>query len=232
LLSALRAAGGDYVVSFGGENGTELALSCTSASALQAQYQAVVTALKPLQIDFDVEGNAVADHASIDLRNQALASLQAANPGLKIAYTLPVLPSGLTADGVYVLTSAKSHGVNVAVVNGMSMDFGSVANPNTMGQNAIDSITAVQSQAQSAGLTTTMGTTPMIGANDSAPEVFTLSDAQLLVNWAQSNSSVTRLDFWSINRDNDGCPGGSASPTCSGVSESNYGFSAIFNTFH
>ena len=32
---------------------------------------------------------------------------------LKVTLTLPVLPTGLTADGLYVLQSAYSHGVKV-----------------------------------------------------------------------------------------------------------------------
>jgi hypothetical protein len=43
-IAAVRAAGGDVKVSFGGATGIELAQACTSTSALQAEYQAVVSA--------------------------------------------------------------------------------------------------------------------------------------------------------------------------------------------
>jgi len=51
------------------------------------------------------------------------------------------------------------------------------------------------------------------------------------VSWANSNN-VTELAFWSLGRDNGGCAGsGAASPSCSGVSQSNFQFSSIFHGF-
>src|SRR5437870_6357456 len=44
---------------------------------------------------------------------------------LNISFTLPVLPTGLTADGLNVLASAKHDGLNVDLVNIMTMDYGS-----------------------------------------------------------------------------------------------------------
>lgn len=72
----------------------------------------------------------MADHTSVDLRNAALRQLKANNPGLIISYTLPVLPSGLTGDGVYLLQSAKNAGFTPDVINVMAMDYGDSAAPN------------------------------------------------------------------------------------------------------
>jgi hypothetical protein len=67
----------------------------------------VITAYNLTQIDFDIEGAAVADPTSINLRSQAMAALQAnakaAGKTLSITLTLPVLPSGLTAQGLSVV---------------------------------------------------------------------------------------------------------------------------------
>lgn len=76
------------------------------------------------------QGGAVADPPSVDRRNQALAALKRANPGLNISYTLPVLPTGLTADGVNLLRSAVANGFVPDVINVMAMDFGDSAAPN------------------------------------------------------------------------------------------------------
>src|SRR5439155_12953991 len=109
----------------------------TDPSALQAAYQKVIDAYHLTQLDFDIEGGAVADHASIDRRSQALAALQhdaaAAGRSLQVWLTLPVLPTGLTADGLYVVQSALRYGVNLAGVNGMAMDYGDGATPNPQG---------------------------------------------------------------------------------------------------
>jgi hypothetical protein len=58
----------------------------------------------------------------------------------------------------------------------------------------------------------------LAGQNDSPGESFTLMNAQSLRN---ANLGASMLSFWSIGRDNGGCPGqGSASASCSGVSQS------------
>ncbi len=113
--------GGDVMASFGGEAGQELAQVITSVPQLTAAYQTVVTDYNLTHIDFDIEGAAEADHASIDRRSQALAALEqtaaAAGHPLQIWFTLPVLPTGLTADGLYVLQSALKYGVQIGGVN-------------------------------------------------------------------------------------------------------------------
>jgi chitinase len=83
----------------------------------------VVSAYALKYIDLDIEGAATADTASVTRRSQALAALQRANPGLRVSFTLPVLPEGLTADGLNVVRSARDAGVNVDLVNVMAMDY-------------------------------------------------------------------------------------------------------------
>src|SRR3954452_13275577 len=122
-INAVRARGGDVKISFGGATGIELAQACGSVAALQAEYQAVVSAYHLKYIDLDIEGSATADPASVARRSQALAALQRANPGLRVSFTLPVLPEGLTADGLNVIRSARDAGVTVDLVNVMAMDY-------------------------------------------------------------------------------------------------------------
>jgi len=129
--------------------------------------------------------------------------LKAANPGLNISFTLPVLPTGLTADGINVLASAKHDGLNVDLVNIMTMDYGaSVDNGGAMGVDAINATIATEKQLASLGLSSKIGITSMISVNDIASEVFTLADAQTLVNYAQLDANVARLSMWSVARDN------------------------------
>jgi len=242
-FDAIRAAGGDVQPSFGGENGTELAQSCTDVPSLTAQYQKVVDAYGLDRIDFDIEGAAVADHASIDRRSAAVAAVQAAQAAkgrdLKVTLTLPVLPTGLTADGLYVLQSAYSHGVKVTAVNGMAMDFGDSTAPNPsgkMGAYAIQSAQAVRAQIASVwtGLSTAqtwamVGVTPMIGQNDEADEVFGFSDAQQLITFADQNH-LGELAFWAVTRDQP-CANGGGLSTCTEISQSPYQFSTLFAAF-
>lgn len=238
LVQGVRAAGGDVIISFGGASGTELALGCTTVSSLQAAYQAVlnkysVNSSTPVRLDFDIEGGATTDQTSINRRNQALVGLKNANPGLVISYTLPVLPTGLIASGVNILNSVKTAGLNVNVINIMAMDYGS-ANDNggQMGLSAQQAATNTHNQVVAAGLTSSIGVTPMIGINDVNTEIFQLADAQSLLNFANANSYITRLSYWSVARDNGSCPNqGFASPSCSGISQSNWAFANILKPF-
>ena len=242
-FNAIRASGGDIQPSFGGENGTELAQSCTDVPSLTAQYQSVVDIYDLDRIDFDIEGAAVADHASIDRRSAAIAAVQAAQAAkgrdLKVTLTLPVLPTGLTADGLYVLQSAHAHGMKVTAVNGMAMDFGDSTAPNPagkMGAYAIQSAQALSAQIDSVwtGLSTAqtwamVGVTPMIGQNDEADEVFGLADAQQLIAFADQNH-LGELAFWAVTRDQS-CTNGGGLSTCTEITQTPYQFSKLFAAF-
>ena len=101
--------------------------------------------------------------------------LEQADPGLQVSYTLPVLPTGLTSDGVAVLQSAETYGASIAAVNVMAMDYGS-SFPGDMATLAEQAATATAAQVQSVwtSLTTAqalakIAITPMIGVNDAAP---------------------------------------------------------------
>jgi hypothetical protein len=132
-----------------------------------------------------------------------------------------------------MLNSIKAANLNVNVINIMAMDYGS-ANDNggQMGLSATQAASNTRNQVVAAGLTATIGVTPMIGINDVNTEIFQLSDATMLLNFANQNSYITRLSMWSVSRDNGSCPNqGFASPVCSGISQSNWAFANIFKPF-
>ena len=75
-IGAVRALGGDVAASFGGAAGQELAQVVTNVTTLANDYQAVISAYNLTRIDFDIEGAAVADKASIDRRSKAIAMVE------------------------------------------------------------------------------------------------------------------------------------------------------------
>ncbi len=147
--------------------GRELGLVVTSPTLLAAAYQSVINQYNFTWVDFDIEGAALANPASVDIRNQALVILRKNNPKLIISYTLPTLPTGLTADGLALLQSVKKYNVDIDVINLMTMDYGAGAAPNGatgMGGYAIQSANAVRNQALQLGLSSpSIGITPMVG---------------------------------------------------------------------
>ncbi|MFJ8213320.1 cellulose binding domain-containing protein [Streptomyces sp. NPDC096033] len=233
-IGALRARGGDVRVSFGGAAGRELALNCASADELAAAYGKVVDQYRLTKVDFDIEGGALSDTAANTRRAQAIARLQKSHPGLDVAFTLPVMPEGLTQPGVALLADARRGGVRIDSVNIMAMDYGP-AYGGDMGQYAIQAATATQAQLKSVlGLTDqaawkALAVTPMIGVNDVASEVFSVSDATQLVEFA-SAKGIGRLAMWSAARDRQ-CPAGAldhADATCSSVLQQPLAFTMAF----
>ncbi len=245
-IATFKAAGGDVMISFGGASGTSIAQAYAakgrSAQELANAYAAVIDTYGVTHIDFDIEGAAVADPASVALNSQALALLQKQKPELHIWYTLPVLPTGLTADGLNVVESAVKAGVKLDGVNVMAMDYGESAAPTsgagakTMGAYAIQSARSTYTQlkslygkyGQSFGYSQ-IGVTPMLGVNDVLTEVFTVADAQALEDFARANG-IGMLSMWQVLRDTPGTLG-QASTGASGLSDPQGAFSKVFNDY-
>jgi len=242
-ISQLRAIGGDAMVSFGGASGISLAqklAACGSTAAdLANRYRQVIDSLALNRIDFDIEGAALSNRAANQLLANALTLVQQSHPGLEIWFTLPVLPQGLTDEGLAVVRQALSAGLKLDGVNLMTMDYGDGAAPpalKTMGQYAIDAANASFRQlselfggiGQAFGWNQ-LGITPMIGVNDIRSEVFSTGDAQLVGEFA-SSKGVGMLAMWSIARDNPG-PVGQVANTHTGTAAASGSYSAIWGDY-
>lgn len=240
-IGDLRAIGGDVRISFGGEENNELAVTCTSVSRLEAAYQAVISAYRVDKVDFDIEGTALADTAASQRRDRALVALQRRDKDLRISFTLPVLPSGLTAEDTALLAGAVRAGVRISAVDVMTMDYGDGAAPHPsgmMGTYAIDAATAADAQIASVlGISDDaawlrIAITPMIGVNDIPDEIFTVANARQLERFA-AIKHIAWLSMWSAARDTE-CPGG-AQPatqnTCSSIVAPSYAFADVFGAY-
>ncbi|HBF84734.1 MAG TPA: hydrolase, partial [Streptomyces sp.] len=122
--AALTGTGADLRVSFGGAAGTEAALACDSAEDLAGAYADALDAVGASKADFDIEGDALTDAASLTRRNEALALLQKERD-LDVTYTLPAMPDGLEDTGLAILQDADDQGVELSAVNIMAMNYGS-----------------------------------------------------------------------------------------------------------
>jgi Glycosyl hydrolases family 18 len=228
-IAKLRSAGGDVKISFGGASGIELAQACTSVDTLYKEYAAVVDAYGAKYADFDIEGAATADPASIARRSQALARLKQTHPNLKISLTLPVLPEGLTGDGLNLVRSAKNAGAGPDAVNVMAMDYyrsgtddGDAAT--RAAQSTHDQLKAIYTGRSDAQIWAMVGVTPMLGQNDDH-SVYDQNDARQLVSFARQHH-VGGLGFWEETRDRNACTG--ALYQCTNISQQPYEFSKIF----
>lgn len=235
-IAALRAEGGDVIVSFGGANGIELAYAAESPEELRDAIKTVVDAYDLTGIDFDIEGMMVAHPESIERRSQAIKLLQTEYPDLNVSLTLPVMPYGLTPDGIAVVQSAVDFGVDLSIVNIMAMDYG--PSGIDMGDAAISAaenlFTQLKDLYQNSGISkpdsciwAMIGITPMIGENDVPGEVFYLDDAYDVLSFAVENK-IGRLSIWSANRDHECENPYDPLYSCSHIPQEPFQFSNIF----
>jgi chitinase len=249
-IARLRQRGGQATVSFGGVANNELSTACTDPVALTAAYKSVVDRYSSSTIDLDIEGDAASTPAVNARRAQAISTLQtaeaAAGKPIAVWLTLPVSPSGLTDQGIEVVTSMLAAHVDLAGVNALTMDYGQpVPAGQTMATQAESALEGLQRQLTDiytkAGTTLStdeiwqrMGATPMIGQNDTASERFELDDARTLLTYA-TDHHLRRLSMWSLNRDQTCGPNYAnveiVSVNCSGVDQAASAFTTIFNAF-
>ena len=244
-ISAIQAAGGNVVPSFGGytadSTGTDIADSCTSVSSIASVYEHVITTYNISRIDLDIEANSLTNTAGITRRDQAVAKVEAwaksKKRTIQFSYTLPSATTGLGATGVSVLQDAKAQGATVNVVNAMTFDYyigttqEMATDTETAGQGVYNQLKALHPTDSAAKLWSMIGITEMPGIDDfGAAETFTQADAATVLHWAKSKG-ISTLSFWALQRDNGGCPGTSGAGTCSGITQPTWYFSHTFESF-
>jgi chitinase len=229
MIKTARSDGAAVIVSFGGASGNELATTCTDTKRLTAAYRSVIDALNVTHIDFDIEGAAIAQPASIRRRFAAIHSLEAHDHHLVVSLTVPVTPHGMDRFGVAALKAARRTRAHVDVLNVMTMDYGG---KHEMGSTAIAVAKRALTQLRRVDHHATyrnLGITPMIGRNDVPSEIFSTGDARRVVRFARLHH-VGRLAFWSLDRDRQ-CPprtSATAQDDCSGVGQSRLRFTHLF----
>ena len=105
-----RLQEGNVTISFGGAAaastaGHYLAEQCQDAAILAAEYKNVADTYNVNRFDFDVEVDFLNSQKQtiVNARTrmaQAIAKLQKKKPDVVVSFTLPVMPSGLTENGL------------------------------------------------------------------------------------------------------------------------------------
>jgi hypothetical protein len=230
-INAIRAAGGNVVISFGGWSGNKLGPNCSSASALAAAYQQVINAYRLPAIDIDIENTDEFQNATVQDRILgALKIVKQNNPGIKTIVTFGTTTGGPDSWGTRLISQSAALGANVDVFTIMPFDFGG-SNMLTDTTNASEGLRGDLASAFGWSASTAyahMGISSMNGITDSN-ETVSPSTFQGIRDYAQQHH-LARLAFWSVNRDRP-CPGGGVVENCSGISQSNWQFTSINATF-
>ncbi|WP_062211328.1 chitinase [Streptomyces sp. NBRC 109706] len=223
-IETVRAAGGDVIPSFGGWSGNKLESSCSTAGELAAAYQQVIDAYGLAAIDIDIEAAAYDDPATQQRTVDALLAVQAANPGIKVYITFG---TGQNGPDTSLINRAADSGLTVDGWTIMPFNFG--GNGQDMGQLSVQAAEGLKNaliDAYGYGEAEAyrhMGISSMNGITD-VGETITVADFETMLDYAQE-VGLSRLTFWSVNRDRP-CQGGGAD-SCSGVDQQPWEFTGV-----
>lgn len=223
-VDAVRAAGGDVIPSFGGWSGNKLETTCADPESLAGAYQKVIDAYGLKAIDIDIEGDAYEDPAVQQRTVDALKIVQADNPDL-----LTYVTFGTTQDGPDsgMIDRAAAADLTVDAWTIMPFNFDGVGQ--NMGELTVRAADGLQNTVKNAyGYTDEeayqhSGISSMNGTTD-AGETVTQQDFNTILDYARQHH-LSRLTFWSVNRDRP-CDGGGAD-SCSGVPQENWEFTSL-----
>jgi hypothetical protein len=227
-IDAVRGAGGDVIPSFGGWSGNKLESSCGSAGELAAAYQKVIDAYRLKAIDIDIEAAAY-DSPTVQQRTvDALKTVKAKNPGIKVYVTFGTGQNGPDSS---LIGKAAASGLTVDSWTIMPFNFGGAGQ--NMGQLTVRAAEGLKTAVKNAyGYSDDQayrhtGISSMNGVTDNS-ETVTVADFRTILAYAQQRH-LARLTFWSVNRDRP-CTGGSAD-SCSGVAQQPWEFTRVFSQY-
>jgi hypothetical protein len=234
-IESIRAAGGEVDVSFGGWSGKKLGNSCKTPAALAAAYEKVIDDYSLKAIDIDIEHGEVASKKVRKRVIEALAIVQAQNPGLEISVTFGTEEGGPERDGISLIDDAAAIGFQPSAWTIMPFDFG---RPLTdMGHASIRALEGLQRDLVAAyDISPAVayehaGISSMNGETDESSVLVSVEDFETMLAFAQQNH-IARFTFWALNRDRQ-CEGAeNAGEDCSGIAQSPYAFTDVIARYH
>jgi chitinase len=201
-INAIRAAGGDVVVSFGGFSGDKLGNACADETALAGAYQKVIDAFDLKAIDIDLEAGEVSQSLKV---LKALKIIKQNNPAVSTILTLGTGPDGLAGDEAGIPAQAASIGSPVDNWTIMPFDFGSGDATRDHGAATVSASEGLHSQLKAAlggsdaDIYAKQGISSMNGQTDTGGNV-TVANFQTMLAYAQQHG-LTRFTYWELSRD-------------------------------
>nr|BFF21885.1 hypothetical protein GCM10025730_54060 [Promicromonospora thailandica] len=226
-IDAIKAAGGQVQISFGGWSGNKLGPSCSSPEEFAGAVQQVIDAHGPDVVDFDIENtDELEDYAVQDRILQGIAIVKENNPGVQAVVTIPTSISGPGGAGARLVTRAAELGTPIDNYTVMTFDFGGsdmVADTISAARGLKDQLKAAHGWSDAEAYAHT-GISGMNGVSD-VGEITTPEQWTQIRDWANENG-LTRFAYWAVNRDR-GCEGGGVTSSCSGIAQEDLAFTRI-----
>jgi len=203
MITAIRGAGGDVVVSFGGYSGNKLANSCSNETKLAAAYQKVIDLYDLKAIDIDLEAGEVSQSNKV---LKALKIVKQKNAGISTILTLGTGKNGLEGDESGIPAQAKAIGSPVDNWTIMPFDFSDNDSGLDHGKATVSASEGLHKQLKSAlggsdaSIYAKQGISSMNGKTDSNGNV-TVANFNTMLSYVQQHG-LTRFTYWELSRDN------------------------------
>jgi hypothetical protein len=229
-IAAIRAAGGDVSVSFGGWSGRKLGTACRTPAALAAAYEKVIDDYHLQAIDVDIEHTEFSRAATRLKVVTALRQVQLADPSVEITITFGCTPTGPDATGRSLLSDAVSVGLQPYAWTIMPFDFGTPESD--MGTTSVVAAEGLHADLEaaydesSATAYAHMGISSMNGQTDESDETVDPGDYQTILEYATANH-LARVTFWMVDRDRACTAGETPGNSCSGIDQTPWEFTTM-----
>ncbi|GAB3166387.1 chitinase [Myceligenerans halotolerans] len=226
-IDAIKAAGGQVQISFGGWSGNKLGPNCATPEAYAGAVQRVIDAHHPDVVDFDIENTDEFENEVVQDRIlRGLAIVKQNNPGTKVVVTFGTGQNGPTWWGTRLINRAAELGTPIDNYTIMPFNFGGGdmhAATVSAAQGLKDQLMAAHGWSEAEAYAH-VGISGMNGISD-VGETTTPAQWTAIRDWADARG-VGRLAFWSVNRDRP-CPGGGLASNCSGIAQADLEFTRI-----
>lgn len=209
-LEGLRKKGGDYAISIGGQLGDAPWVVTQNQDMLEKFYNDVIETYSIKRMDLDIE-ESNQDYSQNVVNARAIKAVQD-ETNIEITLTIPIMPSGWEQKQINIITAYLDAGVDVKVINSMTMCYGTGVGENEdYGTASVRAITNAVSQIKTIysnyGILLTddqaylkMGATFSIGYESNLYPVFTTSMAATVVEDAKKHR-YGLISMWSMGRD-------------------------------
>ena len=209
-LESLRAKGGDFAISVGGQLGDAPWKVTQNQSALESFYLDIIETYSLKRLDLDIE-ESNQDKSQNEVNAKAIKSVQD-KTNIEITLTIPVMPNGWQEKQLNIINAYLNAGVDVAVINSMTMCYGTGVYENedygTASVRAMDNcFKQIKEIYSNYGLALSddqaylkLGATFSIGYESTLYPTFTLSMANTVVEDAKKHN-YGLVSMWSMGRD-------------------------------
>lgn len=209
-LTDLRAKGGDFAISIGGQLGDAPWAVTQNQTALENFYLDIIGTYELKRMDLDIE-ESNQDHDQNIINAKAIKAVQN-KTHIEITLTIPIMPYGWDQKQINIITAYIDEGVDIQVINCMTMCYGTgvyanedygTASVRAM-SNAVNQLKSIYSN-RGEELTDDqaylkLGATFSIGYESNLYPEFTSSMASTIVEDAKTHN-YGLVSFWSMGRD-------------------------------